>query len=238
MRGTFLNTATVAVGATIGLLIGKSIPDSYKEVALHGLGLVTVGIGISMFLRAKNPLIAAISVAVGGILGLALGIHAGIAGLAVWTRDHLGAGNGTTFVQGLITSFVLFCIGPMTLLGCLQDALENKIDLLSLKSTMDGMAAIFLAAALGQGVLVTAVLVLVFQGALTLLARPLRSLASHESALGELSGAGGAILVGTGLGLIGLVDLHTSNYLPAIILAPALAIVFKRFSKPASEIPA
>ncbi|AIE86307.1 DUF554 domain-containing protein [Fimbriimonas ginsengisoli] len=233
MRGTLLNTTTVAVGASVGLLVGHSIPDSYKQVALHGLGLVTVGIGIGMFLRAKNPLISAIAIAFGGIIGLALGIHAGIEHLAEWLKAQLGAHGSSTFAEGLITTFVLFCVGPMTLLGCLQDALERKIDLLALKSTMDGIAAVFFAAALGPGVLVTAGLLLLFQGALTLMARPLRPLAEDPDALAELSGAGGAILLGTGIGLLGLADLHTANYLPAIFLAPLLVLIGRRIPKKA-----
>lgn len=231
MRGTLLNTVTVAAGATVGILLGSGIRDDYKQVALHGLGLVTVGIGVQMFLKVKNPLIAAAAVAVGGILGLALGIHSGIEGMAGWLKMHLEGSHPSHFSEGLITSFVLFCIGPMTLLGCIQDALEHKIDLLALKSTMDGIAAVFLAAASGYGVLVTAVLVFLFQGGLTLLAKQLRPLAADEECLAGLSGAGGAILMATGLGLIGLTDLHTANYLPAIFLAPLLVLAARKLPK-------
>src|SRR3954471_4390275 len=108
MRGTLLNTATVAAGSAVGLVVGKVIPVAYQDVALHGLGLVTVGIGITMFLRAKNPLIAAIAIAVGGIIGLALGIHAGIEHLAEWSKTHFAGGGESKFAQGMITSFVLF----------------------------------------------------------------------------------------------------------------------------------
>jgi len=225
MRGTLLNTATVAVGGAIGLAAGQLIPPSYQQVALAGLGLVTVGIGIRMFLRTRNVLVIAISVALGGVLGLALGIHAGIDSFATWARGHL-PGDMSRFNEGLITSFVLFCIGPMTLLGCMQDALEKKIDLLALKSTMDGISAVFLAAAFGSGVLVTAVLLLVFQGALTLLARKLKPLADRAELLDELTASGGAILIGIGIGLIGLKDLHTANYLPTLVLAPCVAALF------------
>jgi uncharacterized membrane protein YqgA involved in biofilm formation len=238
MRGTLLNTATVAVGASVGGAVGQALPTAYQDVALHGLGLVTAGIGISMFLRAKQPLIAAVAIAMGGVLGLALGIHAGVSHFAAWSNEHLKSLSSPRFAEGMITSFVLFCVGPMTLLGCLQDALERKIDLLALKSTMDGIAAIFLSAAMGWGVLVTALLILVFQGGITLLAQPLRGLASDEEALGELNGAGGAILLGIGLGLIGLVDLHTSNYLPAIIIAPAIAVAARRLPRRAAAIEA
>jgi uncharacterized protein len=228
MKGTLLNTATVAVGAGLGLLAGKFIPLAYKDVALAGLGLVVVGFGIKMFLKSHNALVPAISVAIGGILGLALGIHAGIDHLSEWARTQLG-GEAGKFNEGLITTFVLFCIGPMTILGCIKDGLEGDIEILALKSTLDGIGAFFFAAAFGAGVLVTAVLLFLFQGALTLSARPLRSLAQNEFLIDELTAAGGAILVGIGIGLIGLKDLHTANYLPALFLAPLVAVAFKRF---------
>lgn len=230
MRGTLLNTATVAVGACLGLLINKSLDRSYQEVALSGLGLVTCGFGIKFFLKGRNALVAAISVAVGGVIGLALGIHHGIDQLSEWTRHQVG-GDAGTFNQGLITSFVLFCIGPMTLLGCVKDGLENDIELLALKSTMDGIASIFLAAAFGAGVLVCAALLLVFQGLLTLSARWLKRFVQNEALLDELTATGGAILLGTGIGLIGLKDLHTANYLPALALAPAVGSLMKRVEK-------
>jgi uncharacterized membrane protein YqgA involved in biofilm formation len=234
MRGTLLNTTTVAVGAGVGLAVGRTIPVSYQDVALNGLGLVTIGLAVRLVLKGRNPLIAAVAVAVGGVLGLALGIHAGIVNLAIWSREHFGGEGGAKFAQGMVTAFVLFCVGPMTLLGCLEDALEKKIDLLSVKSTMDGIAAVFLAAAMGAGVLLTAVLLLVFQGALTLLARPLRPLAADTEALDETSGVGGAILLATGIGLLGLKDLHTANYLPAIFLAPLAVVVGRKLPRRAS----
>jgi uncharacterized protein len=227
MRGTLLNTATVAVGAGVGLLVGKLIPGTYKDVALAGLGLVSSGLGIKMFLKSHNALVAAISVAIGGIIGLAIGIHAGIDHLSEWARQQFG-GEAGKFNEGLITSFVLFCVGPMTLIGCIKDGLEGDIELLSVKSTMDGIAAVFLAATFGAGVLVTAGLVLIFQGAITFLAKPLKPLTENPVMLDELTASGGAILLGIGIGLIGLKDLHTANYLPALILAPVLGLLFKR----------
>jgi len=220
MRGTLLNTATVAVGSTAGWAVGSHIPESYQTVALHGLGLVTCGIGIKMFLQGKNPLIAALAIAGGGVVGLALGLQHGIGEIAGWFKMHLGQTNSPRFVEGLVTAFVLFCVGPMTLLGCLQDALENKIDLLSIKSTLDGIAAVFLAAASGAGVLAAAPLLLVYQGGITLLAKPLRPLAEDKDLLAETTATGGAIMFATGLGLLEIKDLQTANYLPAIFIAP------------------
>jgi uncharacterized membrane protein YqgA involved in biofilm formation len=227
MRGTFLNTATVALGGAIGFFVGKHVPPSYNDVALHGIGLVTCGFGIKMFLKSHNALVAAISVAVGGIIGLALGIDAGIGQLSEWARHQVG-GDAGHFNEGLITTFVLFCVGPMTLLGCIKDGLEGDIEILALKSTMDGISAFFFAAAMGAGVLVTALLLLLFQGALTLLARPLKPLVQNEWLIDELTASGGAILFGIALGLLGLANLHTANYLPALVLAPLVALGFKR----------
>lgn len=226
MRGTLLNAATVAGGAVVGLLVGKAIPEEAKTVALHGLGLVTAGMSLKMFLQARNPLIVALSVALGGLLGLALGLHHGIEAVANWSKAQLGQGDSATFTSGLVSSFVLFCVGPMTLLGCLQDALENKIDLLALKSTMDGIAAMFMAAASGAGVLVTAFLLLLFQGGLTLSARSLAPMAKDQEMIDETTGTGGAMLLATGIGLLGLADLRTANYLPAIFLAPVCVWIF------------
>ncbi len=231
MRGTLMNTATVAAGATLGLVVGKAIPGSYQTVALHGLGLVTCGIGVKMFLQGKNPLISALAVALGGVLGLALGIHHGIELIAQWSKTQFGQTGSNQFVEGVVTSFVLFCIGPMTLLGCMQDALEKKIDLLSIKSTLDGIASIFLAALYGAGILLTAVLLLIFQGTLTLFARHLHPIANNEQMLNETTAAGGAIMFATGLGLLEIANLRPANYLPAVLIAPVVVAIGGWFSK-------
>ena len=148
--------------------------------------------------------------------------HARLAAEAdVWAKANLG-GTGR-FTEAIVATSILFCVGPMTLLGCIQDGLEGKSDLLALKSTMDGIAAVFFAAAMGPGVLVTAVVVLVFQGAITLAAGRLRKFAENASAVAEMSAAGGAILLATGFGLLGIKTLPTANFLPALVLAPLLA---------------
>lgn len=226
MKGTLLNTATVTVGSLIGLAIGKLIPAEAQQIALSGLGLVVVGIGIKMFLGSKNVLIVAGSIAIGGILGLLLHIQMGLDSLAEWVRASVGGGG--TFSEGLVAACVLFCIGPMTILGCLQDGLEGKSELLALKSTLDGVASIFLAASLGVGVLFSAVFVLVVQGAITLAAKPMSFLQSDTTLLAEFEGTGGPIMVAIGLSLLELKKIPTANYLPALILAP-LTVLASRY---------
>jgi uncharacterized membrane protein YqgA involved in biofilm formation len=229
LTGTLLNTATVIVGSLIGIAAGNTIPDSYKGLVLSGLGLVTMGLGVKLFLQSKNILVVAASIALGGMLGMAIGIQAGIESFAEWARASLG-GDGN-FVEGLVTASVLFCIGPTTLLGCIQDGLERKIDLLALKSTMDGFAAMFFAAALGWGVFVSAAVVLVFQGALTLAARPLRPLAHDEDLLAEVSGSGGVMMLAIGLGLLEVKKLPVADFLPAIFIAPLLVGIGRAVSR-------
>ncbi|MHB8635859.1 MAG: DUF554 domain-containing protein [Fimbriimonadaceae bacterium] len=222
MRGTLLNTATVVVGTAAGVIAGRGVPPAYEDVAIHGIALVAFGVGIKMVIGTRNPLIVVAAMSLGGIIGLALGLHHAVEQLAGWSQRQFG--GRARFAEGIVTSFVLFCIGPMTLLGCIEDGLEKKIDILSLKSTMDGISSFFLAAATGAGLFVTAVLLLLFQGALTLAAKPLRPLAEHPSAMAEATAAGGALLMATGVGMLGIKDLFPTNYLPAIFIAPALAI--------------
>jgi uncharacterized membrane protein YqgA involved in biofilm formation len=228
MRGTLLNTSTITVGATIGAAAGDRIPDLYKGLVLSGLGLVSMGLGIKLFFQSKNVLVVAAAVALGGILGMAIGIQSAIEGLAGWMKGEFGGGG--RFVEAIVTPSILFCVGPTTLLGCLQDGLEKKIDLLALKSTLDLFAAMFLAASLGWGVVLSALIVLVFQGALTLSAKHLRNLAADQALLDEMSGAGGVLMLGIGLGLLEIKRLPIADYLPAIFLAPAL-VVFGRVVK-------
>ncbi len=228
MKGTYLNTVTVIAGSLIGLAIGKLIPESAQTIALDGLGLVTIGIGLKMFLGSKNVLIVAASIAISGVIGLLLGIHVGLAQLADWVKHSVG-GSGT-FSEGFVASCVLFCIGPMTILGCIQDGLEGKSELLHLKSTMDGVAAVFFAASLGIGVLFSAAFVLVFQGLLTLAAKPLAPLRNDEGLLAELSGTGGPIMMAIGLNLLKIKAIPTANYLPALALAPLIVIASRRIS--------
>ena len=177
-----------------------------------------------MFLQAKSVVLVASAIALGGILGVALGIDHGLTVFAEWARLHMG-GEAGRFNEALITTSVLYCVGPMTLLGCLQDGVEGNIELLAVKSTMDGITAVFFAAALGPGVLVTAAIVLAFQGAITLAARPLRRLLADEHLIVESAGAGGVMLVGIGLGLLQVKHLPVANYLPALLIAPGIMLM-------------
>lgn len=224
MRGTLLNTATVLFGSLVGLGLGRVIPADWREVAIAGLGLITFGLGLRMFLEARNVLVVAAAVTLGGVLGAALGLDEALRRLAEALRARLAGGE--TFNEAFLTTSLLFCVGPMTVLGCLEDGLERKIDLLGVKSLLDGVASVFFAATLGAGVLLSAGTVLVVQGSLTLLASRLRGLAAREDLLRQSAAPGGAILMAIAIGLLELRDLDPELYLPAIAIGPALAALF------------
>jgi len=228
MKGTILNTSTVAVGSLIGLGVGKVFPAEAQTIAISGVALVTFAIGIKMFFGSKNVLIVAFAVALGGILGWWLGIQSGIDHLAEWVKTSVGGGG--KFTEGLVTAFVLFCVGPLTLLGCIQDGLEGKSELLYLKSTMDGVCSIILAATFGVGVLFSAVFVFVFQAAITLLARPLSFLKTDQELLAELEGSGGPIMMAIALSVLDIKKFPTANYLPALALAPMMVLLSRRLT--------
>jgi len=233
MRGTLLNTATVAVGAGIGLALGKIIPEGLMEVALTGLGLVTLGLGMKTFFETKQLMLVAAAITIGGIVGRIMGIEAGLANLADQMKQAFGGAG--RFQEGLITATVLFCVGPMTLLGCLQDALERKIELLAIKSLLDGVAAMFLAATLGVGVLASAILVFLIQAGLTLLAKPLKPIADDPEFIREASATGGLMLIATAFGLLNVKSLPTAAFLPALVLAPFAVWLSRKWKQPQVE---
>lgn len=228
LRGTLLNTASIVVGALIGLWASHYLTKDLLEMATIGLGMVSMAIGIKMFLESKSVLIVAAAIGIGGLIGQAIGIHQALETFAEWARGSLGGGE--TFNEAVVSTSVLFCVGPMTLLGCLQCALEDRIELLGIKAVMDGIASIFFAATLGPGVLVTAGVVFVSQGALTLLARRLAGLARDRELLAETTAAGGPILLAIGFGLAGIRQFPSENMLPALVLAPLFVLLTRRLT--------
>lgn len=216
-------------GGTLGLIAGKQLSPEYKTLAQASIGIGTLAIGLKMFISAENILVAVGSFIIGGLVGHLLGIQAGMDALGQWAQGAIGGGSAT-FQQAFVTPTILFCVGPVTLLGCLEDGLEGKINLLAIKSILDGISAIFLAAALGAGVLLSAVSVLVVQTPLTLGARRLRFLHEKPLMLSAITSAGGLILLAIGLDLLELKKLPTGDFLPSLVIAA----IFARLAKPAS----
>ncbi len=227
MMGTWINIATVLVGGSLGLLFGARLPDRARQTVFHGLGVFTLLLGVAMFLDSENPIRVLLALLFGGLIGEALHIEDRLAGLGSWfeRRFTSGAAAGTSsrFVQGFLAASLLFCVGPMTILGSIQDGLTGDYQILATKATMDGFAALAFASTMGVGVLFSVVVILLYQGGLTLLAAQLQGVFS-EAMLAELNGAGGVLLVALALSsLLEVRPIRVGNLLPALVIAPLLA---------------
>jgi len=216
---------TVVAGSLIGLAVGSGLPEDYRHLAQAAIGIGTLAMSIKMLLETKNILIPIGSLIFGVLLGHLIGIQAGVDALGAWAKEAFGS-SSDTFQEAFVSTSILFCVGPLTLLGCLEDGLEGKIRLLSLKSMLDGITSLFVAASLGVGVMLSAGTVLIVQGSLTLLAKKLRPLLEARHIIDEMSATGALILVTIGLKLIQVTDLPSADFLPALVFAAIAAKLF------------
>jgi len=230
--GTFINVATVLIGGALGLLLGSRLPSKVRGTIMDGLGLITLIIGFSLALKTNNILIVLGSLLVGGIVGELLDIEKGINRLGQWLERKTGSasesagerevrGSGSRFSYAFLTASLLFCVGPMTILGSIQDGLSGDYTLLAVKAVMDGFAALAFASTLGAGVLFSALTVLVYQGTLTIGAN-WASVVLSDPMTAEMTATGGALMLALGLGLLKIKRVRTGNLLPALIAAPAI----------------
>jgi hypothetical protein len=231
--GTLINVLTVLVGGTLGTLLGNRLPERMRETIMHALGLLTMVIGFQLSLETENILIILGSLLLGGLLGELLRIERGINQLGRWLERRTGgeaaaAGSpsgATTFSHAFLTASLVFCVGPMTILGSIQDGLTGDYTLLAVKSTMDGFASLAFASTLGPGVISSALTVLVYQGALTLGAGWADAVLT-DPMVAEMTATGGVLMLALGLGLLGIKKIRVGNLLPAIAIAPIIVAVF------------
>jgi uncharacterized protein len=216
MIGTLLNTAAVIVGASIGVLLKKSMPERVTQIYFQAVGLFTIAIGISMVWDLRHILIVVGSLAVGSLIGEWLNLEAGADKLSNYLKTKLKIGN-EKFSEGLITAFLLFCIGSMTILGTIQEGTGVSSDLLFTKSLMDFFSSIILASAFGIGVIVSAIPLFLFQGALTLLAMSISQFFTPEIIHG-LTNVGGILLIGLGINILEIKKLRVMNMVPSLLI--------------------
>jgi len=229
--GTILNVATVLLGSGLGTLLGQRLPDKMRQTVLHGLGLVTTVLGLRMALDTANILIVMGSILLGGIVGEWWHIEERLqaAGDALQARIHVGAVG--TLAQGFVTASLIFCVGPMTILGSIRDGLAGDYSLLAIKSLLDGFAALALASSLGIGVMLSAITVLVYQGSLSLLAS-LAQVAMSQAMIAEMTATGGVIIMGIGLVLLDIKRIRVANLLPGIFIAPLIVATLSALGIP------
>lgn len=228
VTGTFINVATVLVGTLVGTLLGSRLPASVQDRVLAGLGLVTLVLGIDLALhwRDTDPLYVLGGILLGGLVGEALAIEDRLQRLGDRLQARTAAphgAEGSTVAEAFFTASLLFCVGPLAIVGAIQDGLTGDYGTLATKATLDGFAAVAIAASLGPGVAWSAVSILVLQGSVSLGAGLFDSiLADGSEALAALSSAGGILIIGISLKLLDLKDVKVGNFLPALVLAPAL----------------
>ena len=220
MRGTIVNAAAILIGSGIGLVAGSRLPERFQRIITTGLGLSTLLIGMQMALKAQNVLVVIASMVVGGLVGEWLDIEGALERIAERLKTWARSGSGT-FVAGYVTASLIFCVGPMTIVGSIQEGIGQGAELLYTKSLLDGFASVAFASSLGIGVSFASLTVVVFQGALTLLGAKLTFLLRPE-VLSELSATGGLLILAIGFLLLDLKRLRVANLLPALAVVVVL----------------
>ena len=230
MIGTLINVATILIGGTLGLIFGSRVPDRLKATVTSGMGLFTVAIGIQMFLKTENSLIVLGALLVGALLGEWWKIEDHLQALGHVLEAHFVNGNSSLtdetasnkFVRGFLTASLLFCVGPIAILGSIQDGLTGNYNLLAVKAVLDGFAALAFSSTLGVGVMFSALIILVYQGSISLLAAQLNAIVTQPM-MNEMTAAGGVILVGLALSsLLEIKRIRAGNFLPALVIAPLI----------------
>ncbi len=244
MIGTLLNVVTVLIGGTLGLFLGSRLPDRFRNTVINGLGLFTLAYGLYNFFKTQNPLIALGSLLVGALLGEWWKIEEGLQSLGrhlesrferIWPngseKDHSRStligksdriGIENDFVRGFLTASLVFCVGPMTILGSIQNGLNGDYNLLAIKSILDGFAAFAFASTLGVGVLFSVVVILFIQGGISLLAAQLNSVVS-PAMMAEMTAVGGILLIGIAISsLLEIKFIRVGSFLPSLAMAPLI----------------
>jgi uncharacterized membrane protein YqgA involved in biofilm formation len=225
LTGTFINVGAILAGTLVGVLVGGRMPEGIQRRVLAGLGLVTLVIGMDLALawRDTSPLYVLGGVLLGGMAGEALRIEARLqdVGDRIQRRVAEARGSSSPVSEAFFTASLLFCVGPLAVVGAIQDGLTGDYEALATKAMLDGFASIALSATLGWGVALAAITVLVYQGALSLGATLFEDILQGE-ALDALTSAGGVLIVGISLKLLEVTDVKVGNFLPALVFAPAL----------------
>lgn len=225
MTGTLINVAAILLGSGLGILFGSRLPDRLKNTVISGIGLFTIAVGLQMFLKSENALIVLGALLLGACIGEWWKLEDRLQDLGRWLElRYSGKSTGAAgpFVRGFLTAAVLFCTGPMAVLGSISDGLEGDYLTLAIKSVMDGFASIAFASTLGIGVAFSALPVFVYQGGISLLAARL-DLVVTESMMNEMTATGGVLLMGIGISsLLEIKKIRVGNFLPALVLAPLL----------------
>ena len=242
--GTILNVSTIVIGSSIGILLGNKLPERINAVITDALALVVLVLGgLNVMALGDRPFISAVgssatllivlgALLIGGALGSLIGVEQKLEVFGGWLQGKFGGNSNDAgrarFIQGFMTSSLIFSIGPMAILGGISDGLGRGIDQLALKSTLDGFASMAFAASLGWGVAASAIPVAIWQGLVTLGAFSLGTL-MPDAAISSMTATGGVLLLGVGMRVLGIKQISVADLLPALLVAPLLTTLVAQF---------
>ena len=219
---TYINLATVIAGSFIGLAFGKYFPERIIKLVFQGMSALTIYLGVDMCNQSTSPLIMILSIVIGSIIGELINIEKGISNLGTSLNKRFKSKNNDNFNDGIITAFLLYCIGTMAFLGPLEEGLKGHSDLLLTKSILDGFSSIILCARLGYSVIFSIVPMFVLQGSINLFAQSIHDKIS-DFMLAEMTALGGILLICLGLNLLEVSKIKVTNMIPGLLVAIILA---------------
>ena len=226
--GVLVNTLTVIIGSSVGLLLKKQIPEKLTGAVMTAIGLCTVAIGITGIIKGENQLVMIISLVLGAIVGTLIDIDGKLSKLGdkLQKKNKKENAENSTFSQGFVTASLLFCVGAMTIVGSMNAGISGDNQMLYTKSVLDLISSSMLAASLGIGVMCAAGFVFVFQGALVALSMGLGSFLS-DFAVAELICAGSVMITALGLNLLNITKIKVANLLPGLVFVPFVCMIFE-----------
>lgn len=234
MIGTLINVAAILVGGGIGIFFGARLPESLKTTVISGMGLFVAAIGLQMFLKTENALIVLGALLIGAILGEWWRIEDRIEALGGWLERKFVRGEenqANRFIRGFLAASLIYCTGPMAILGAISDGLRGDYLTLSIKSVLDGFITVAFSSTLGVGVLFSVIPVFVYQGGISLLAQQLNTILSGTM-VNEMTATGGVILTGLSISsLLEIKKIRVGNFLPALAIAPLIVYLLSLFGK-------
>lgn len=219
MLAVFVNALTVILGSILGILLNKRLKEEYTKTIIACMGICTMVIGITGAIATSNIIIVIVCLVLGTILGELVKLESRLDGAGNWLKKKVPQNGNSRFTEGFVTASLLFCVGSMSIMGSFEAGLQNDYDIIFAKSAMDGIMAVTLSATMGLGVIFSALTVIIYQGALTLLAGVVAPILS-DPVITEMSAVGGVMLIATGMNIIGLTKerIRVGNMLPALIL--------------------
>jgi len=224
MYGTYVNTVAVIIGSLIGVALHRELPERIKKIIFQGIGLVTLFIGVQMALKTSNLAVLFFSILIGAVAGETVDVEKHLERFGNLLKTKFKS-EDERFIDGLVTAFLIFCVGSMTIIGAIEDGLNGDPSILIAKSILDGFTSMSLASVFGIGVLFSAIPLFTFQGAITLLAVYSRTFFT-ETLINELSAVGGILLLGLGIKILEIKEIKVANLLPSLFFVLVLVYLF------------